>query len=465
MKTKLLIIGDILLLYSALGLGLFLRYYPKPIDPPLSQHWFPFSVIFFFWLVLLGAFGLYDLRFIKNSRRFLVRLLQAAAVNVVIAIFILYFIPYFDIEPRRNLLIITTVATFLLFIWRYLFNLFIARTPATRLIFFGITPETIELADYLLKNPQLGYKPAAFLQREGVEDSLLPLPHFIFDEQTFAHIIRDHQIDMVVIAPEMKADQTLVHALFQVIPLGVIIAEFPALHEMVTGKIPLSLINETWFLENLIGQRKPRYEFAKRIFDFSLALFFGAFLLFCLPFIMAGVILTRPSDLWRYKERRARQGDGIIFFRQKRVGKSGVWFDFVKIRSQLLGAEKMSEAKAAENDARHYALGKLMRIMYLDELAQAWNVLRGEMSFVGPRPERPEYVLQLKQKVPFYEMRLIVRPGITGWAQVNMENDASVEDAPEKMQYDLYYIKNRSLTLDLLILMRTIFAVVGRTGR
>ena len=465
MKSKLLVVGDILLLYFALWAGLFLRYYPDVIDPPLAQHWVPFSIIFAIWLLLLGAFGLYDLRFIKNSRRFLIRLLQVAGVNLVAAILVFYFIPFFDIEPRRNLLIIATVATFLLFGWRYLFNLFIAKTPATRLLFFGATEETIELADYLIKNPQLGHKPIGFLSRENGDDRALPLPNFVFDTNTFLHIIRDNQIHMVVISPEMKADKSLVSALFQAISLGVVVVEFPALHEMVTGKIPLSLINETWFLENLIGQRKPRYEFAKRIFDFILSLIFGVALIAILPLVILGIIFSRPSDLWRAGERRAREGDGLFFFRQKRVGKNGEPFDFMKIRSLVLGAEKMNHTKSAEKDERQYAIGKLIRASYMDELAQAWNVLKGEMSFVGPRPERPEYVAKLKEKVPFYDMRLLVRPGITGWAQINMENDASVEDAPEKMQYDLYYIKNRSLTLDLLILMRTIFAILGRKGR
>ena len=125
----------------------------------------------------------------------------------------------------------------------------------------------------------------------------------------------------------------------------------------------------------------------------------------------------------------------------------------------------MHEAKEVANDQRQYAVGNFLRKSYLDELPQIWNIFRGEMSFVGPRPERPEYVEELKKTIPFYEMRLLVPPGITGWAQINMENDASVEDASEKMQYDLYYIKNRSFILDLLILIRTISAILRRQGR
>ena len=116
-------------------------------------------------------------------------------------------------------------------------------------------------------------------------------------------------------------------------------------------------------------------------------------------------------------------------------------------------------------DPRLTRVGKIIRATYLDELPQLWNVFKGEMSFVGPRPERPEYVDELKKKIPFYQMRLLALPGLTGWAQVNMEKDASVEDAPVKMQYDLYYIKNRSLVLELLIVLRTLFLLVQRTGR
>ena len=131
------------------------------------------------------------------------------------------------------------------------------------------------------------------------------------------------------------------------------------------------------------------------------------------------------------------------------------------------GAEKAGgyKEKAGGKDPRHTAVGQFLRRNYLDELPQILNILKSEMSFIGPRPERPEFVEKLKEEVPFYEMRLLVTPGITGWAQINMENDASVEDAPEKMQYDLYYVKNLSFWLDLLIIARTFFTLLRRQGR
>ena len=125
----------------------------------------------------------------------------------------------------------------------------------------------------------------------------------------------------------------------------------------------------------------------------------------------------------------------------------------------------MGDTKTMPKDPRQYTFGTFLRTFYLDELPQAWNVLKGEMSFIGPRPERPEYVEHLTQTIPFYKIRLLVPPGITGWAQISMKNDASVEDAPEKLQHDLYYIKNKSLALDLNIALKTIWVILSREGR
>lgn len=468
-KTKilLLIAGDIIILYTALVWGLTLRYFPDPGWFIIHQHIFPFSLIFVAWIFSFGAFGLYDLRFIKNNKIFLYRLLRSMLINTIFAIIILYFfLAFFTIEPRTNLLIITAVTTILLIGWRYLFNLVVIRTPSSRLIFFGTTKEMIEMADYLLKNPQLGQKPIAFVINNQEQQTLpLNLPYHSLNSQNLASVIKNTKADTVVVYHSLKENTSLVKMLFQVLPLGVVITEFAKLHEKITGKIPLSLIGEVWFLENLVLAKNIFFEFLKRALDILLSILAGFFLVILLPFISLGIAISTPGDVFNHQKIRARKGDGIIFFSQKRVGKNGKIFDFIKFRSQRLGAEKMSEAKEIRDDPRQYSFGKFMRTIYIDELPQIWNVLKGEMSFIGPRPERPEYVEQLKQQIPFYEMRLLVQPGITGWAQVNMENDASVEDAPEKMQYDLYYIKNRSFKLDLLIILRTVSTLLKRKGR
>ncbi|MBI3421082.1 MAG: sugar transferase [Candidatus Sungbacteria bacterium] len=468
LKVGILVAGDFCALLAALGASLWTRYANTANQSLIAKHTLPFMIVFAVWIIFFGAFGLYELRLAKNTKYFLFRLLQAVGISAVASILFFYLLP-FGIEPRRNLALIALSATVLIFAWRYVFNLLAVRASAARVLFLGVTKETAALADYLAHNPQFGQKPIAFLpigQNAALE--LLPIPS-LDAQRDLGMIIQEHAIDTVVMLHTLKENKTVVRALLAIIPLGVAIVEFSAFYERLTGKVPASLIEEIWFLENLIGTRKRFYEFFKRVFDILLALVLGCITLAFFPFVALGIALSTPRDILHYKERRARKGDGIFFFRQQRVGKDNMPFAFIKFRSQRLGAEQMSrqlkEAKEVPNDPRHYWFGQLMRKTYFDELPQIINILKGEMSFIGPRPERPEYVNELKYNVPFYEMRLLVPPGITGWAQIHMENDAAVEDAPEKMQYDLYYIKNRSFTLDLLIALRTIFTLLQRQGR
>jgi len=449
-KILLAFAGDAALLYSALWLGLALRYQAAERSTLFTLHLAPFTIIFVVWLAMLGAYGLYDLSLMKNSRLFLLRLLRVALLNIVLAIIILYLFQ-FEIEPRRNLFIVALLSTVFIFIWRYLLNFIIPRAPAVRVAFMGVTSETITLIDWLIAHPQLGYKPVALVSNgEAVPDSLPALPHFSLKERYFPQIVRDTKTELAVVSPEMKANRTVVKALFAAIPQGISTAEFPAFHEMLIGKIPLSLIEEAWFLENLIGIKNRPYELLKRGIDVLIGLILAVPALALLPLVALAVKLDSP---------------GPVFFRQKRMGKHGREFSVLKYRSMVQGAHEMSGFKGQGPDPRITRAGALLRKTYLDELPQIVNILKGEMAFVGPRPERPEYIRELKEKVPFYEMRLLVPPGITGWAQIHMENDASVEDAPEKMQYDLYYVKNRSLLLDFLIMLRTLFIILRREGR
>lgn len=450
-KLFILIIFDFALLYASLFLSLILRYQEWPDEILLRQHLSPFTFLFLTWLIVFGAFGLYDLKFMKNSKRFLYRLLRAMTANTVLAIIIFYLIKSLEIEPRRNLFIIVFVSTIIIFLWRWLFNYLVIKTAASRLIFFGINKETIELVQWLLKNPQIGQKPIAFISSSGEPmPSDLPIENYVFQNGNLTEIIKKTKADQIIISQELKENKTLVKMLFQAIPLGVATTEFSSFYEMLTGRIPLSLIGEIWFLENLVGIKKNIYEFFKRSLDILIAaiLIIPAVIIF--PIVGLAIKLT---------------SEGHVFFKQKRVGRHNREFEVIKYRSMVENAQNISGFKGAGKDPRLTKVGSIIRKSYIDEMPQIINILRGEMSFVGPRPERPEYVKELKEKVPFYEMRLLVPPGITGWAQVNMENDASVEDAPEKMQYDLYYIKNRSLILDLLIIVRTFFTILKREGR
>jgi len=385
--------------------------------------------------MIFGAFGLYELKSAKTSKNFALRLGQATFFNILVSSSFFYFFPFFEIEPRRNLLATAALATLFIYLWRYVLALIFIKTPPARILFLGKNAEIAEVYDYLVRNPELGQRPLGFidLEKEDLNKTL---------QRTKANTI--------VITNEIKGNETLVRALFQAIPLGIAVIEFDRYFEMLMGKVPLTLIKEVWFLENLVGIKKQIYEFFKRMLDIFIAILASIPTLLLLPCIAIAIKLDSR---------------GPTFFRQKRVGRGGKVFKLWKFRSMVKDAEYLGGLKGEGYDVRLTRIGTVLRKSYLDELPQIINVLRGEMSFVGPRPERPEYVEELKKIVPFYEMRLLVQPGITGWAQVNMEDDASVEDAPEKMQYDLYYVKNRSFILDLLIALRTLSAILRRQGR
>ena len=237
---------------------------------------------------------------------------------------------------------------------------------------------------------------------------------------------------------------------YEALPLGISILDFPDFYETVAEKIPVSVISESWFLVNLVEINKRLFESFKRIFDIALSIILGVPTMFLFPIIGAVIKIS---------------GDGSIFYRQKRVGKNGKIFEIVKFRTMEENAEKNGAQWAIANDPRATKAGKILRKTRLDELPQLWNILRGDMSFIGPRPERPEFIAELQKQIPHYAMRHLIKPGLTGWAQIKFPYAASVEDAMEKLQYDLYYIKHRSLVLDFGVVLKTIKIVLSRGGR
>ncbi len=217
-----------------------------------------------------------------------------------------------------------------------------------------------------------------------------------------------------------------------------------------TNKIPISLIEEIWFLENLVESKKGTYEIIKRILDFLFAVILGVIALILSPFIIMAIKLDSK---------------GSVLFKQIRVGQNSKSFLAIKFRSMFASAENSGPQWAKPKDPRATKVGRFLRKTRLDELPQLWNILKGEMSFIGPRPERPEFVQELDKKIPHYQIRHLIKPGLSGWAQVNFPYGASIEDALEKLQYELYYLKNRSFILDLGIALRTIKTILQREGR
>ncbi len=265
-------------------------------------------------------------------------------------------------------------------------------------------------------------------------------------------IIWERRIDEIVIASSEVSGEVL-HLLMDCYEQGVAITPMPLLYERLTGKIAVEHVGSQWYVALPLQSRPTRTAEAllKRLLDVAGSLALMALLAFLLPFIALAIRLDSP---------------GPVFHRQRRVGWRGKPFTVLKFRSMIHDAEPDGEAQwATKDDPRVTRVGRLLRRTRLDELPQALNVLRGEMSLVGPRPERPEFVEQLQQVIPFYRVRLAVRPGLTGWAQINYDYADSVDAALTKLQYDLYYLKYQSFWFDMLILARTVHVVLRMKGR
>lgn len=257
------------------------------------------------------------------------------------------------------------------------------------------------------------------------------------------------RVDRVIVAMEDRRGSLPVRELLELRLNGVVIEDSAAIMERLLGRLPLEGLNPSSLIFTEGFNVKTSQQIPRRLI--SMAVSFAG-LVICLPivpFILLGVRLSSP---------------GPILYRQTRTGLGGRQFSLLKFRTMRQDAESNGAVWATKNDSRVTKLGKFMRKARLDEIPQLWNVLRGEMGFVGPRPERPEFVRWLSSEIPYYELRHVIRPGITGWAQVRYQYGASLEEAKKKLEYDLYYVKHSSLGLDLLIMFETIKTIILQRG-
>jgi sugar transferase (PEP-CTERM system associated) len=281
---------------------------------------------------------------------------------------------------------------------------------------------------------------------------MVPEGHLLLGKiQDLDVLVEETRPDIVVVAQIDRRGCFPTKALLECRLRGVRVEDWPTFYEKATGKILVTAVRPSWLIFADGFVKTPRTEIIKRLFDVSLSL---VGILLSLPLMALAAVAVKLES------------SGPVFYRQPRLGQNGCVFILNKFRSMRADAEKESgPVWSTKEDPRITRVGSILRRTRLDELPQLFNVLVGHMSFIGPRPERPEFVAELQKQIPYYMERLAVKPGITGWAQVRYEYGSTIEDAVEKLQYDLYYIKNLSLFLDLLIVLNTVQVVLFARGR
>lgn len=441
LKIFLLVISDILIFYIALGLTLFVRYIIVEQDSgtllnSIPLHLIPFTIIFLLWLIVFWAAGLYDIIKLRNEELFYKTLIIAFLINAVLAVSFFYFIPHFIITPKINLFIDLALTLAMLYFWRQYFNRWARKAFRINMVFLGASQEIMELKEFLNNNPQLGYQIVGILAPDNVSE--------------LENLWQTKKFSLIVSAEQFDRSQKLAFLLFQYFKRGATISDLDKFYENITDRVPISIIREVWFLENISETERGFYETGKRIIDIVMGIILGLATIVILPFVALGIKIFDP---------------GPIFYRQKRIGKNGRAFTLIKFRS--LPVEKKFEHQMIRPPEKEItSFGRFLRKSHWDELPQVWNILKNEMSFIGPRPEKPDFVKHLSEEIPFYEMRHLVKPGIAGWAQVYNPNASStLKDTMEKLQYDLYYVKNRSVFLDLSIILKTLKILLLGIGR
>jgi exopolysaccharide biosynthesis polyprenyl glycosylphosphotransferase len=404
------------------------------------------------WIALLV--NLYDLRRASNLRRTVRGIILAAIAGAVLYAFA-YFIPSEPGSlPRRGPLYFLTLASVLTLAWRWLY-IRVLSSPgfARRALLVGAGESGRELLAAINAHDPAPYQVVGLIdddpskRKRNAGDAKV-----LGDNQVMLEAVEEHAVSEILVSIQGPMNGAMFQALLDAQERGVEITRMPVAYEELLGRVPIQHLESDWLMRSFVDEIPVGgvYLIIKRLLDIVGGLVGLLLFSLFLPWIAIALLIESGRP---------------VFFRQARLGQGARILEVLKIRTMAQDAEADGTAHwAQEQDPRTTTIGRILRRTHLDEFPQFWNVIRGEMSLVGPRPERPELVEELERQIPFYRARLLVKPGVTGWAQINYGKGASVEGSAEKLEYDLYYIKHRGLLLDLWIILRTIGQVVGLQG-
>ncbi len=428
------------------------------------DQWISFSLQFLrerppFWFYTMPAMwiililDLYNVRKAGNRRETLQGILIATVVSSIIYLLI-FFIAEPKTLPRRGVAFFIGSASILTLLWRFTYiQVFTTPTFLRRALIIGAGRSGCTMARIIKNSVPIPFNLVGFIdddkQKVGRVIEGLPV---LGDNEKLLHAIESEHITDLIFSISGEMQPETFSSILRAKENGIEVTTMPILYEELIGRVPIFLLEDDWILRSFVDHARSTsgYDTLKRIVDILVASIGFLALVLLTPLIALLIMLD---------------GGFPILFRQERVGISGKPFELLKFRTMRQDAEEDGKARlAVENDERVTKVGKFLRKSHLDELPQFINVLKGDISMVGPRAERPEFVDQLQKEIPFYRARLFVKPGVTGWAQINYRYASNVEESAIKLEYDLYYIKHRNIWLDITIILRTMGQVIGLRG-
>ena len=443
-------LADFALLIIAGELGWLVRANQLAIDPgTISMRWpqlLSFAILLQLSMIAVGVYGPDSLRSMRYAAA---RLLVAVSLGII-ALSVVYFLVPGKTLWRSNLFYAMFIALGLLFANRLLLGGLLGAAAFRRRVLVLGAGDRAQRLRKLGERPESGFVIVGYV---GMSDSR-PVVEEAIPRSALHNLTRHVEnlgVSEVVLALEERRNALPLKDLLRIKTAGVHVNDFSTFVERETGRIDLDTVNPSWLIfSDGFSSGRMVSSAAKRVFDIAASLLL---LFFTVPVIALFALAVKLDS------------KGPAFFRQTRVGLYGQNFTLLKLRSMRTDAEADGKAVfAAANDPRITRIGRFIRKLRIDELPQAWSVLKGQMSFVGPRPERPEFVADLEDKLDYYAERHMVKPGITGWAQINYPYGANLEDSRHKLEYDLYYAKNYTPFLDLLILLQTLRVVLWHEG-
>lgn len=444
-RIALLMVGDLVAYTFSLILTLTVRYGELPGRHLFYDHVPSFAILFVIFLIVTFSAGLYDKQSLVLRNRVEGALIRVQIINFLIGIAFFYFAPV-TIAPKANLFIYIVISTIILIVWRRIMFpvVTISRRQATVLV--GAGDDIDDMYQEINGNTRYSLYFTEHVTPEISVDRLV---------SNISAAVEKTQASVLIVDLHDRRIEAALPFLYSLIFSGIQIIDASKLYESIFDRIPLSMVGERWLVENsstVLGTRRV-YDTLKRLMDIVIASVLGILSLLCYPIIY---IAMRLDD------------KGRLLITQERIGKDGKPIRMAKFRSMTADDGGAYTSNGGKTSLRVTRLGRFIRLTRIDELPQLWSVIRGDQSLIGPRPELPALVKIYEKEIPYYSVRHLIKPGLSGWAQIyhraHPHHAVAVDDTRDKLSYDLYYVKNRSLGLDIKIALQTLKSILSKQG-